>query len=212
MARDVAGCAAMMQALAPGFAVEEAELAGLAAGIGWLEQADPLVRRRVEEAAARIPAVRPVDLPEPGGTFPVFMREVADVHRELYEEQGDLYGENVRLKIERCLAITDAEVAAAVSLRAGYERRMLAVFEGLDLLLTPTLGFVAPAADIDEIATRERFVHFTYPFNLLGWPALALPCGAAEDGLPASIQVIGRPGADALVLGAGLALEAALAR
>ncbi len=87
---------------------------------------------------------------------------------------------------------------------------MLALLDGLDLLLTPTLGFVAPPADVDEIATRERFVRFTYPFNLLGWPALALPCGTAEDGLPASVQLVGRPGADGLVLAAGLALEAAL--
>jgi aspartyl-tRNA(Asn)/glutamyl-tRNA(Gln) amidotransferase subunit A len=54
-------------------------------------------------------------------------------------------------------------------------------------------------------------IRFTIPFNALGWPALALPCGAAEDGLPASVQLVGRPGADALVLAAGTALEAALA-
>ena len=71
--------------------------------------------------------------------------------------------------------------------------------------------FVPPPADVDELAWRERIVRFTYPFNLLGWPALALPCGAAEDGLPASVQIVGRPGDDALVLAAGLALEEALA-
>jgi Asp-tRNA(Asn)/Glu-tRNA(Gln) amidotransferase A subunit family amidase len=50
----------------------------------------------------------------------------------------------------------------------------------------------------------------TFPFNALGWPALALPCGTAEDGLPASIQLVGRPGADALVLAAGERLAEAL--
>ena len=57
---------------------------------------------------------------------------------------------------------------------------------------------------------RESLIHFTYPFNLLGWPALALPCGTAEDGLPASAQLVGRPGADELVLAAGALLEAEL--
>ncbi len=43
-----------------------------------------------------------------------------------------------------------------------------------------------------------------------GWPALALPCGPAEDGLPASLQIAARPGDDALVLAVGAALEQAL--
>ena len=63
---------------------------------------------------------------------------------------------------------------------------------------------------MDEIATRESMIRFTYPFNLLGWPALALPCGPAEEGLPASAQLVGRAGADALVLAAGAQLEASL--
>ena len=52
-------------------------------------------------------------------------------------------------------------------------------------------------------------IRLTYPFNSLGWPALALPCGPAEDGLPASIQLAGR-GPDALVLAAGTLVESLL--
>jgi aspartyl-tRNA(Asn)/glutamyl-tRNA(Gln) amidotransferase subunit A len=50
---------------------------------------------------------------------------------------------------------------------------------------------------------REALIRFTYPFSALGWPALALPCGTAEGGLPASLQIAGRAGADRLVLAAG---------
>ncbi len=95
--------------------------------------------------------------------------------------------------------------------QGGLPGEALAAIEPFDLLLAPTLAFVAPPADVDEIAVRGSFVRFTFPFNVLGWPALALPCGAAEGGLPASIQIVGRPGEDERVLAAGLALEAALA-
>jgi Asp-tRNA(Asn)/Glu-tRNA(Gln) amidotransferase A subunit family amidase len=50
-------------------------------------------------------------------------------------------------------------------------------------------------------------IRLTRPFNSLGWPALALPCGPAEDGLPASVSLVGRTGEDALVLAVGLELE-----
>ena len=52
----------------------------------------------------------------------------------------------------------------------------------------------------------------TFPWNAIGAPALAMPCGRAEDGLPASIQLVGRPGDDATVLAAGRLLEHALGR
>jgi aspartyl-tRNA(Asn)/glutamyl-tRNA(Gln) amidotransferase subunit A len=72
---------------------------------------------------------------------------------------------------------------------------------------------VAPPArqgEPGDLRYRRSMVRFTFPLNALGWPALALPCGAAEDGLPASVQIAGRAGADALVLAAGRLLEEAL--
>ena len=69
---------------------------------------------------------------------------------------------------------------------------------------------VAPPADVDELEIRASAVRFTLPFNAVGWPALALPCGPAEDGLPASVQLTAPTGSDALVLAAGAALERAL--
>jgi aspartyl-tRNA(Asn)/glutamyl-tRNA(Gln) amidotransferase subunit A len=214
MARDVGTCTEAMTVLAPSFApVVLDSLEDVTVGVAWLEGADPLVRARVEEAAALFPRSAPLRLPEPEGISRLFMHEVAGVHRELFAENADLYGEDVRIKIERCLAVSDADAERAARARDGYREAVDAALGGKDLALTPTLPCVAPrvgAGGIGDLDVREAVVSRTFPVNALGWPALALPCGPAEDGLPASVQLVGRPGSDGLVLAAGALLEAAL--
>jgi len=210
MARTVAECASQLQALAPGFdgaALESLE--EVTVGVAWLDTAEPLVAARVREAAAHFPRRRELEWPRTH-IDALFMREVAEVHSELYAEHADLYGEDLATKIERCLAVSDAEASLASQARAEYRERCAEALTGLDLLLTPTLVCVAPRTRLGDLALRSTLIDNTLPFNALGWPALALPCGPAEDGLPASIQLIGPLGADALVLAAGERLEAAL--
>jgi aspartyl-tRNA(Asn)/glutamyl-tRNA(Gln) amidotransferase subunit A len=210
MARDVTGCASMLVALVPGFEPARVEsLEELTVGIAWMEDTDPLVGARVSEAAALFPRRREVELARPR-VDALFMREVADVHRELYEENAELYGEDLAVKIERCLAVTDAEAREAERSRTEYRERCEELMTGVDLLLTPTLTVVAPRTGVGDLELRGVLTRNTLPVNALGWPALALPCGVAEDGLPASVQLIGRPGADAFVLSAGAELEARL--
>jgi aspartyl-tRNA(Asn)/glutamyl-tRNA(Gln) amidotransferase subunit A len=212
MGRDVATCARMMGALAPGFDRAELDsLEELEVGVAWLDLAEPLVRARVEEAAGLFPRRRAVAFPLPEGVGAVFMREVAESHRGLFPEHADAYGENVRAKLERCLAVTDGEFEAALRRMNEYREHAAEAAEGLDLLVTPTLGFVAPPAFRDDRKIRDAVIRLTYPFNALGWPALALPCGAAEHGLPASVQLVAPAGEDARVLAAGALLERALA-
>ncbi len=211
MARDVAGCQEAMRILCPGQSFDATVEAGtLSVALAWSALADPLVQARVEAAAALLGPVTPVDFPEPTGTLPAFQQEIADVHRDLYAEFGELYGESIGIKIERCLNVTEAEASIARTTRAQYAEDALAAIAGFDVLVTPTLAFVAPPADSDELEIRDSVVRFTYPFDVLGWPTIALPCGPATDGLSASIQIAGRPGDDARVLAAATALEAAL--
>jgi aspartyl-tRNA(Asn)/glutamyl-tRNA(Gln) amidotransferase subunit A len=210
MARTVEGCEALLAALVPDFAPTALEsLEEVSVGLAWLEGTEPLVGERVQEAAASFPRLRSVDWPRPE-IDALFMREVADVHRELYAEHADLYGEDLAQKIERCLAVTEGEASHAERRRADYAERCAELFEGRDLLLTPTLVCVAPPSGIGDAALRARLICNTLPFNSLGWPALALPCGPAEEGLPASVQLVGRPGSDALVLAVGRLLASLL--
>src|SRR5262249_11538391 len=208
MARSVEECEAMLRALAPEFA-SVAEPETLRVAVAWAEHADPLVRQRVEDAAAALGATR-IEFPLESETSALFMREVADVHRELYAENGELYGENVAVKIERCVAVTEAEANTARAARERYRQAAETARYGLGHRLTPTLSSVAPPVGIGDAALRQQMTRFTYPFNALGWPVLALPCGAAEDDLPASAQLIGRAGDDGRVLAAGRHLQGLL--
>ena len=211
MAKTVGDCVTMMGHLADGFQPQALEsLEELEVGIAWLDRAAPLVGASVADAASLFPRARELDFPLPHGLGPAFMGEVADVHRELFAENADLYGDNVRTKVELCLAVTDAERDRAVHAREEYRERCEEAFDGLDLLLTPTIPFVPPPLPADDLDLREDMIRFTLPFNALGWPVLALPCGPAENGLPASIQLVGRD--DPFVLAAGALLEASLVR
>ena len=147
----------MMEALAPGF--ERAELESLEeVAVGSrLDRSTPTRssarasrrRPRASRAAARSTSR------SPRRRVAVFMREVADVHRELYAENADLYGANVAAKIETCLAVTDGEYEAGLrAQRARTASRSAELFEGLDLVVTPTLPLVAPPTGQDERELR----------------------------------------------------------
>lgn len=198
MARDVEGCERMMEALVPGFSPVEVSLRDLRVGVAWTERADPGVRAAVEAVAA---GFERVEVPWPDGVYPAFQREIAEVHDELYPANRELYDPGIQEKMDVARAVTDAQVAAAVAERERYRERIDAL--AVDLLVMPTIPMVAPPAGVGDLALRQRMIELTFPWNVTGSPALAVPCGPAEDGLPASVQIVGRPGEDALVLAAG---------
>jgi aspartyl-tRNA(Asn)/glutamyl-tRNA(Gln) amidotransferase subunit A len=212
MARTVGECARMMEALSPELdpvptlSPEDVEI-----GVAWVGEADPLVRSRVEEAAATFPNRRELHLPAmPPGVQHVRMRETAETHVKLFSQYRDRYGHDVAQKLDRCMEVTDREYQAGLQTRERYRDRLAELMRGVDVLLTPTLPMVAPSVGIGDLALRDRMTQFTYPFNAIGAPALAIPWGAAEDDLPASAQIAARPGMDALVLAAGVLLERSL--
>ena len=215
LARNVPGCLALLRALVPGWVPAELTWLGdVRVGVAWLDTADRFVGAAVEAAAAFIPGQRLLDFPRPeGGVGVAFMREVADVHRELFAENRELYSEDLQLKLDRCVAVTDAQARDGEAARARYREQAEEAFEGIDILVTPTLECVAPLVGeggVGDHNVRARLVRNTLPFNALGWPAFALPCGTAEHGAPASVQIVGRPGADALVAAFAAVLERAL--
>ena len=160
-------------------------------------------------SAANFPSRRELALsvPDREEWGAAFRREVVESHAGLYPERAEDYGDDVRRSLEAASELTDSEVVAARRLRERLRDEVPEALEDLDLLVTPTLPCVAPP--IGQ-GSRTVLTKLTALFNLTGWPALALPCGPGEDGLPASIQLAAPPGLDSLVLAAAAALERAL--
>ena len=163
MARDVAECERMMAALAPGFEPRRARVARGAAGRRRLAGRRRPARARAGRGGRRaLPAARArVDAPAARtASTPLFMREVADVHRELFAEHARRStARTSRPKIERCLARRrDAEVAAARGARASATASSCArrARGRRPARSRRRSRFVAPPAGVDELAMRER--------------------------------------------------------
>jgi amidase len=92
------------------------------------------------------------------------------------------------------------------SLLRGRERvaaRIMALWDEYDVLVTPTTARAPIPADgaygrsaAVAVNTAGRFTPFTAVFNLTGQPAVAVPAGSDSDGVPLSVQLVGRPGAE----------------
>lgn len=89
--------------------------------------------------------------------------------------------------------------------------RLSRVPGGADVLIMPTLPTTAPKAEslqgLRTLLLAGRRVAFTTPWNVTGQPALSIPVGWSEHGLPLAVQLIGPPGSDALLLSLAAQLE-----
>ncbi len=105
-------------------------------------------------------------------------------------------------------ALLDADdVRKARQLRIDLTRELAAAFDGLDMLCLPTMpGEAGPLAP-DDAVTRPDTAPYTRPFSLVGAPAISLPCGLGESGLPLGVQFVARFGDDARLLAFAHALE-----
>ena len=94
-------------------------------------------------------------------------------------------------------------------------RRLVASWNEIDVLLTPTLTYPAPKiggiGKNVETASDEflDWLSFTHPFNCTGQPAISLPLATSKSGLPIGIQLVGRPRDEYTILSLGAQLEAA---
>ena len=142
--------------------------------------------------------------------------EGATIHARWMREQPQDYAVHLSARLYAGYAIPATHYIEALSARGKLLRAFCeAVFASVDIIAMPTIPSALPtleATDIDHgpPGTEHAFMAIsanTRPFNYLGLPALSLPCGFDEAGLPAGLQLVGRPFAEAHLLRAGDALQ-----
>lgn len=122
----------------------------------------------------------------------------------------------IREALERHHGFTAQDYLDAVAVRMALGSRMGVFHQTYDVLVTPTMPIPAFAAGTDVPPgwpSRDwaTWTPYTYPFNMTQQPALSVPCGVTDSGLPVGVQVVGARFDDRRVVRVGAALEAALA-
>ena len=107
-------------------------------------------------------------------------------------------------------------LSAAQALEAVFAHRLRRVFADLDVVLSPTTASPPlPVGACDGLGGREtdqvsaRACPLTWPWNVLGWPAVNVPAGFTAGGLPIGVQLLGPRGSEARLLSLAAQLEAA---
>lgn len=104
--------------------------------------------------------------------------------------------------------MTPTSLADALRRRSELYLRCVAFFERFDLLLTPTMGAMPLPADAALGPNmRVEGLYFTHPFNLTHLPAVSVPAGWTDDGLPVGLQMIAGPRRDRELMQAAALFE-----
>ena len=152
--------------------------------------------------------------------FRVFMAaEFLEFHRPIYEKNLDGYGEIARKAVESRLGTVNCDdLIRAQRKRELLRREVLKLFDEVDVITTPSIPCVAPPVDTWKATINGTEVNysgsitrpFLTPHNMTGCPSIVVPMGFSEDGLPFSIQLIGRHWEEAEILRAAHAFEMSL--
>ena len=161
----------------------------------------------------------PVQMPDVDSYLPAWpilcSAEAVAAHRENYPSRRDDYGPWFRGWLDMGAAVTGADYAEANNRRAELNGLIRDAFQDIDALACPTV--MGPARPI----TREEmygplsadrgtsFQRYTVPYDYNGAPTISLPCGLNSNGLPLSLQFVGKALSEPLLCRIGHAYEQA---
>ena len=104
----------------------------------------------------------------------------------------------------------------SIERESAIARRLNAVFDEHDLVMTPVTAAQPPGAEISSVTGALRsfnqgspYVCYTPTWNYVGQPAAAIPAGFDADGLPCAVQLAGPPHSEATIVSLAAQIEAA---
>src|SRR5579863_8050621 len=197
---DPLGLAGLSFGIAEGLPLDRLDdtvASGFAAATARLADAGVRVTREISPLFDDMAAVN-----AKGGISPP---EACAIHRDRMERRAADIDPNVRVRIERGCAVTEADYADMMRERARLVRAMDARLSSLDALLMPTTSIVAPTiaevADAKVFAARNAAVlRNTSIVNFFDLCAISLPLPSAPGALPVGLMLIARNGQDRLLL------------
>jgi aspartyl-tRNA(Asn)/glutamyl-tRNA(Gln) amidotransferase subunit A len=127
---------------------------------------------------------------------------------DLIRRHGDIMDPGLTRLLPLAERYSLADYYRALEARRDFNARMFGVLREWDLLLMPTMPGTAFAAEAEVPPGGETgaalpwitWTPYTYPFNITGQPAITVPCGLTDGGLPAGLQIVGPWAHDARVL------------
>jgi aspartyl-tRNA(Asn)/glutamyl-tRNA(Gln) amidotransferase subunit A len=208
----------------------ESPIGGLRVGVpenfyfdGITPDMDAAVRAAAEVLGSLGALVAPIRVPDPRALTDIgnviSRSESAALHARLARDRPHELQPAVRARLEIGFHISAHDYLQALRLRSRLAREFIAeVFAEVDVLVLPVIPEPAPAFEtvksgsVDDVVTRMgRFSRLTRPFNVLGLPALTVPCGFSADRRPLALQIIGRAFDEATTLRLGHAYQQATA-
>lgn len=141
-------------------------------------------------------------------------KEAVKAHTKTYPSHREHYGPWFQGWLDMGAEVTFAEYEKAHKLRIECTEHLKRVFQDIDVLVCPSMSApphkVTPELLYGPMETRPaRFQRFTAPFNFNGAPTLSVPCGMNSEGLPLSIQFVGKHLSEPLLCQVGHAYESA---
>lgn len=143
---------------------------------------------KLEKVGARAEEVKmPASFAAVQDAHRIIMRaEAAAFHEKLFEQNRDKYRPKIREAVETGLLIPSVDYLRAQKIRRQFRREMDEIIQGFDCLLTPATATPAPQG-----LSSTGDPAFQVPWSFSGLPAIGLPSGLSNEGLPLGIQLVG---------------------